>query len=70
MAASDDSDSESYQGCLSCRLVGAAAMTGLGLYTLRERARLDPHAFVLRRYGMLSLASAFFCAGVYRLTQK
>ncbi|EQC52968.1 hypothetical protein SJAG_06468 [Schizosaccharomyces japonicus yFS275] len=55
--------------CLPCRLVGASAFTGLGVYAYVQSRRL-PHNVPLyrtKRFGILGLATAFALTGLYRL---
>ncbi|EPX73748.1 uncharacterized protein SOCG_02966 [Schizosaccharomyces octosporus yFS286] len=54
--------------CLPCRLVGATAFTGLGVYAYWQSniPRGTPF-YRTRRLGILSLATGFVGAGLYRL---
>ncbi|WBW75527.1 mitochondrial DUF4536 [Schizosaccharomyces osmophilus] len=54
--------------CLPCRLIGAAAFTGLGAYAYWQSniPRGTPF-YRTKRLGILSLATGFMSAGFYRL---
>ncbi|KAI9317500.1 hypothetical protein BX666DRAFT_1630913 [Dichotomocladium elegans] len=57
-------DGNKYEDCFSCKIVGAGAFGGLGIYALREASKLQKIA------GKQNSAVAVGVAGVsiYRLT--
>ncbi|CCD31338.1 mitochondrial DUF4536, human DMAC1 ortholog, possibly has a general role in mitochondrial complex assembly [Schizosaccharomyces pombe] len=65
----DDPRFEQYD-CLPCRLVGAGAFTGLGIYAYSQsRIPLNTPNYKLKRFGILGMAYGFILTGVYRLFQ-
>ncbi|RKP04585.1 hypothetical protein THASP1DRAFT_33629 [Thamnocephalis sphaerospora] len=54
------------QDCAACRLTGAAAFTGAGVYLLWESRRL-PSNLAARRTGLGIAGLVAISAGVYRL---
>ncbi|KAJ1919469.1 hypothetical protein H4219_001939 [Mycoemilia scoparia] len=46
-------DNSTYEDCLGCRLVGAAAFGGLAGYTLYQRSQLSKANYAGRRAGLL-----------------
>ncbi|KAL9598876.1 MAG: hypothetical protein Q9219_004216 [cf. Caloplaca sp. 3 TL-2023] len=79
--AASEKDSSSQTDCLSCRLVGASALIGLGAYTYHsgttqlatrraaERLRASGSRFGMgaRRKGVMGLSAGLVAMGVYRL---
>ncbi|ORY96134.1 hypothetical protein BCR43DRAFT_524285 [Syncephalastrum racemosum] len=62
------SSKEEYEDCLPCRLTGAAAFSGLGIYAFREAFKLNKVASKQgTAVGLGVFGVVFLSAGLYRL---
>ncbi|KZT01314.1 uncharacterized protein LAESUDRAFT_664173 [Laetiporus sulphureus 93-53] len=71
VAAKDKTDADPaarYQDCLACRVIGTAALGGVGVYALNQSRAHQPGSIVGKRI-MAGLGVCFLIAGAMRWTK-